>query len=141
LVTEFAKDLVYDEHYKALSCQNFVFANQEYRLSRLQSSVDYAIVDSPILLSAIYAPEGYPSSFIDFCFDMFDCYDNMNYFIERNHIYNDIGRMQNEEEAKIIKEKIFNFLESRNIKYKILTAGDDVPEHIYYKDLWDKVII
>ena len=73
LVTEFAKDLVYDEHYKALSSQNFVFANQEYRLSRLESSVDYAIMDSPILLSAIYAPEGYPGSFINFCYDMFSC--------------------------------------------------------------------
>ena len=43
LVTEFAKDLVYDEHTKALSCQNFVFANQEYRLSRLKNKVDIVI--------------------------------------------------------------------------------------------------
>ena len=64
----------------------------------------------------------------------------MNYFIERNHIYNDIGRMQNEEEAMVIKEKILNFLETRNVKYKILTAGDDVPEIIYYKDLSSKIL-
>ena len=53
LVTEFAKDLVYEDHTMALSEQNYVFANQEYRLARLEGKIDYAISDSPLILSNI----------------------------------------------------------------------------------------
>ena len=52
LVTEFAKDLVWDERHKALQNQAFVFGNQFYRLSRLENEVDVAVVDSPLMLNS-----------------------------------------------------------------------------------------
>ena len=133
LVTEFAKDLVYDENTKVLSCQNFVFANQEYRISRLKNKVDIVITDSPILLSAIYAPDSYPESFKKFCLDMFNQYNNINFFIKRNHIYSDVGRLQTEDEAKEIGQRILKFMGESGVACFPLVAGDDIPNSIYYK--------
>ena len=54
LVTEFAKDMVWDENKKAIYNQAYVFGNQYYRISRLENEVDVVITDSPTLLSIIY---------------------------------------------------------------------------------------
>ena len=49
LVTEFAKDLVYQESYFRLKDQLMIFARQNHKLWVLKDKVDYAIVDSPLL--------------------------------------------------------------------------------------------
>jgi nicotinamide riboside kinase len=139
LVTEFAKDLVYEKNLKALSEQNYIFANQEYRLSRLKDSVDYVITDSPIILSNIYAKD-YPHSFHIFCEEMFSRYNNVNIFINRNHEYSTDGRTQTENEAQEISLRIKNYLREFKIPFKNFTAGDDTPEEIY-KQLLNKKII
>lgn len=139
LVTEFAKDLVYEENHKALSEQNYVFANQEYRLSRLKNKVDFVITDSPLILSLIYV-KNYPYSFHSFCVDMFDQYDNLNLFIQRNHNYVEEGRTQSEEEAKNIDRDIRHYLREYNYNYKIYEAGDNTPQLIF-DDLWTYKII
>lgn len=131
LVTEFAKDLVYENNRLALSEQNYVFANQNYRLFRLSDKVDYVITDSPLLLSTFYASINYPNSFYDFCLDVFNSYENINFFIERNHIYSKEGRFQNEEEADMISEAIKEYLKDNKIHYKIYKAGNDTPEEIF----------
>ena len=130
LVTEFAKDLVYEDNRVALSEQNYVFANQEYRLCKLKGKVDYAITDSPIVLSNIYAKH-YVKSFNSFCLDMFNSYENINIFIERNHEYSPVGRLHNEEEANNLAESIRKYLNYYRIDYHTFIAGDDTPNQIY----------
>lgn len=131
LVTEFAKDLVYDESLRMLSRQNYVFAHQEYRLSRLKNKVDIAITDSPLLLSTFYAPLDYPKSFTDLCKDLYHTYDNYNFFIERNHQYVEEGRLQDEKESDEISEKILKFLLENNQYYISYLASDNTPNKIY----------
>lgn len=140
LVTEVAKEHVYEKNAKALSEQNYVFANQEYRLAVLRDVVDFVITDSPIILSNIYVKEKYPSSFNKFCFDMFKSYDNINFYIERNHLYSHVGRNQNEEEADEIGEKIKNFLHYYLIDSTTFVAGDNTPNEIYNYLIENKLI-
>ena len=131
LVTEFAKDLVYEDHTMALSEQNYVFANQEYRLARLEGKIDYAISDSPLILSNIYCSLLYPQSFEQFCLDMFNRYENINFFIQRNHVYSEIGRINDETESTNLTIEIEQYLIENNFTYKSYLAGDFVPELIY----------
>jgi len=133
LVTEFAKDLVYEGSNHALSQQNYVFANQEYRIARLIDKVDIAITDSPLILSTFYAKDSYPKSFTQLCIDLFNGYDNVNYFIKRNFEYSPLGRNQTIEEAILIDKKIISFLITEGFHFEIITAGDDIPELIYNK--------
>ena len=47
MVTEFAKDIVWEERTELLKEQIYVFTNQNYRLFRVNGKVDIIITDSP----------------------------------------------------------------------------------------------
>jgi tRNA uridine 5-carbamoylmethylation protein Kti12 len=49
LVTEYAKDLTWNEAQKVLQNQVYVFAKQQHRFWRLKNKVDIVVTDSPIL--------------------------------------------------------------------------------------------
>ena len=50
-IQEFAKELVWSDSTHLLSQQNYIFAEQERRLNRLNQKIDVAISDSPLILS------------------------------------------------------------------------------------------
>jgi len=114
---EFAKELVWDESYKILENQIFVFANQHQRIFRLLDKVDVVITDSPILLSVFYG-EGKNDLLKDLIIGEYSKMNNLDIFLERTKPYNPVGRMQNEAQAKDIDAEI------KNLLYKIpLTTG------------------
>lgn len=132
LVTEFAKELVWADSAHLLSKQNFIFANQEHRLNRLANKVEIAITDSPLLLSAFYAPEDYPLSFKQSVFDFFDSYQNINIFIERSHRYSAVGRLQDQAGADALSSSMKQFLLDNGIPYYTVTADDANPVYLCY---------
>lgn len=95
LVTEFAKDKVWDNNMEAFKSENqvYMFGNQFYRVSRLLDKVDYIITDSPILLSNVYNKSDMLSRhFMDAVRDCHNSLENINYYIERVKPFNPIGR-------------------------------------------------
>lgn len=54
LVTEFAKDKVWEKNNTALDNQIYIFAKQQYRIARCADKVDVIVTDSPLFLSAFY---------------------------------------------------------------------------------------
>lgn len=132
LVNEFAKELVWADSAHLLSQQNYVFAHQEHRLNRLIGKVEIAITDSPLLMSAFYAPADYPVSFKQSVFDLFQVYQNINIFVERSHEYAAEGRIQNEEEADALSESMKRFLSENGIPYYSITANDANPVYLSY---------
>ena len=125
LVTEFAKDLVYENQYDLLKTdQLFILANQNRRLQRLlnnEQRVDYVITDSPLLLSNVYAQlNNYKilDSLSKFTLDLFNSYDNINFFLNRDKSnFNHNGRTQDLKEAIKIDELIILYLNENNIEY------------------------
>lgn len=132
LITEYAKELVWTDSAHLLSNQNYVFSQQEHRLNRLVNKVEIAITDSPLLLSAFYAPPEYPVSFKQSVFDFFQSYQNINIFVERSHKYAEEGRLQNQEEADALSESMKRFLADNGIPYYSVTANDANPIYLCY---------
>ena len=54
LVTEFAKDKVWEESKAVFENQAYIFGKQYFRISRLEGKVDAIVTDSPLILSCYY---------------------------------------------------------------------------------------
>jgi hypothetical protein len=109
LVTEFAKDLTWENRKYTLENQLYILAKQYHRMWRLKDQVTVTITDSPILLSLIYGGQkpGYIQKTILHYFNEFN---NVNYFLKRNKKYNPNGRNQTEYEARQLDSIILKTL-------------------------------
>lgn len=130
-VHEVAKDFVWENWSHIFGEQDYIFAHQHRLIRRLTyHDIDYAIVDSSILLSLFYMPEDFPQSFRQFVRDAFETYDNINIFLHRNHIirYVQAGRNENEQEAIEKDLAIRTYFDEHNIPYHIVFAGDQAVQ-------------
>ena len=119
-VSEYAKDLVWDERFDLLDGapehQKAIYEEQDRRVQRLLGKVDVVVTDSPSLLSLMYIKEPDP----DFTKDVlsrFNSQQNFNLFINRGKTYQQIGRLQTLDESKAIDRSIINFLQTNGIYY------------------------
>jgi hypothetical protein len=131
LVTEFAKDKTWEGNTLALSCQEYVFGKQSYRLARCRDDVDVIITDSPLPLAIIYNTNpalGQP--FNEVILSVFDTYDNVNFFIKRGKAYNPKGRNQTEAESDALAEDILHMLDYHRIDYGIVEGDMDGYDYI-----------
>lgn len=118
LITEFAKDKTWEDNKMALSNQAYVFGKQSYRMSRCADKVDVLITDSPLFLSALYnQDEVLGEDFNKVVLNVFNSYENINIFVNRNKPYNPIGRNQTEEESDNLSVSLKEILNKYNINY------------------------
>lgn len=127
MALEYAKDKVWEESYKILDDQIYVFGKQLHRIFRLKDKVDVVITDSPLPLSIYYDKSANPY-FADLVMNQFNEFNNINYFIVRDDTYNPKGRMQTEQEAKEIDSVVSLILGHYNIKYTEVTKSKAVDK-------------
>ena len=130
---EFVKEYIHTGNENLLAYQNYIFAQQERQLRILSDSreAEFAITDAPLLLSVFYAPEQYPVYFKDLVFEIFNSYDNINFFINRKHPYSFNGRIHNEEKSDLISKKMKAFLINHNIVYTEINSIDDIKAKVF----------
>lgn len=129
LVTEFAKDKVWERSTDVLDNQIYIMGKQYHRLWRLKDQVDYIVTDSPILLSLIYGKKE-SQAFAALVKDLYGRFNNLDIFLYRSKPYNPRGRLQTEEEAKALDGKILEMLNKEDITYKKMPADLLAPEDI-----------
>lgn len=133
LVTEYAKDAVWERRHNLFDDQIYIFAKQQRRIARLKGhGIDWVITDSPIPLGLIYTKlESYGPSFPNLVMEIFGQYENFNFLLSRNWKYNPIGRNQKDEnEAVIFDQKVTSLLKSWDMLFKIVTAGESAVDYI-----------
>jgi hypothetical protein len=126
LVTEYAKDLVYDGSLKHTQARD-ILNTQYIRQSRLYGKVDYIITDSPLLLSAIYSTE---HNTIKSAHARFNKFNNINFFIHRVKPYASYGRAQTEQEARDLCVRIRRLLLLCDISHTSILGNRDAPTKI-----------
>lgn len=128
LVTEYAKDLVYEEDFDTLNnYQDEIFVEQLSRVRRLKGKVQFAVVDSPLILSAVYhvinASSDIPSTliadeFTDYVAETFKNYNNINIYLRREMSpYNIEGRVHTAEQSAQIDKLIRNTMYRYDVPY------------------------
>ena len=123
LVTEVAKDYVWDENYKVLKNQHLIFAQQLQRVARLEGAVDVVITDSPLLLSVIYKPSTVTEVFDDVVFEEFNRFNNINIVVKRVKEFNPVGRIHNQHESDQLYGDIKKFLDDNDVKYNEVSGN------------------
>ena len=127
-VPEYAKDLTWGKQYSLLVEQGFILAHQYEAVRKLVGhDIDFAVLDTSILLGLMYMPPWYPASFKPFLMDMYNSYDNINIYLQRNPKipYVETGRNQTYEEALQKDKEVLEFLNHEKIRYDVVMAGDD----------------
>lgn len=115
LVTEFAKDLTWEENFNSLNNQLYVSGCQSNRLSRLKNKVDVVVTDSPLPIGILYFNSHTPKALKDVILEDFSQYKNVNFRIIRNKPYNPVGRNQTEAQSDEIADKIVDLIQENNI--------------------------
>ena len=119
LVTEYAKDLCYEENKFKINYQLQVFTEQLWRLKRLENKVDIVISDTSLLLGLIYSTEKNPY-FNDLLLWEYKNIKHLTYFIQNNFTYQESGRFHNYEESLKVESSIIDMFKQYDINHTVL---------------------
>ena len=126
LVTEFAKDKTWEHNQEALKNQAYMFGNQYYRISRCSDKVDVIVTDSPLPLSIVYnTDKKLGTKFNEVVLNVFNSFDNINFYVQRVKPYNPVGRNQTEEQSNQLTGPILNLLLNNYIPYKQINGDKE----------------
>lgn len=128
LVTEYAKDMVFEGRNNILMDQVYILAKQNRRLERLREKVDVVVTDSPLILGLLYAPKDYYKFYEPLTLEIFNSYNNVNLYLTstKGLEYKVEGRNQTKEEAGIIHQDVKKLLDRINLTYSTV---DIDPSH------------
>ena len=135
IVTEYAKDLVWEDSAHKLEYQIYVFAKQLHRVHRLLGKVDVVVSDSPTLLSLVYGSDQTSPEFKALVKSEHNKMNTFNVFTTRVKPYNPNGRNETEEEAKIVDEKIRAVLPAFDLE----APGDDRLPHLVFAKIMERL--
>ena len=129
LITEYAKDLVWEGRLHLSRNDIEIFTEQLKRQHRLKGKVDVMVTDSPILLSSIYI-EPFDELFHATVMREFKKYNNLNFFIKRVKPYMKIGRAETKNGAKKIDDRVVEFLDREQVIYEKRLGDNDTVNYI-----------
>ena len=119
MALEFAKDKVWEESFKTMDDQIYIFGKQFHKIWRLKDKVDVIICDSPLPISIVYDKEN-SDAFHKLIIEQFNKFENYNFLLERGGEYQTEGRVQTEEEAREVDKVVKNVLDTYGINHMTL---------------------
>lgn len=129
LVTEFAKDLVWERSWSPMENQIYMLGQQYHRLHRLIGKVDFVVTDAPILLQLYYG-RNMPASFQQLVLDLYGEMNNHNFFLVRPEQYNPNGRRQNKSEAEEVDKYLCWKMGLHGLPAEHIVTNRDAPQEI-----------
>lgn len=139
LVREYIKNWIWEERTILESDQLYILAKQHRSERILYGKVKVIVTDSPMWLTVIYEKALSQKPYIcKLAIDKYlkeseDIAEHYHIFLNRIHPYQTEGRMQSEEEAKEIDQKIKNFLSEEKIPFIEIDADKDAESYIMNK--------
>jgi len=107
----------------SLENQSMLYAEQLAAMEVLQGKVDFAVTDSPTLLSAQYLAEP-DEAFSRRALEDFNGFRNFNVFIKRGSDYSERGRIHTAEQAVEIDSRLKEMLDGYAIYYGTYSRDD-----------------
>jgi hypothetical protein len=134
LVTEFAKDLVYEQRHHTFTDQIYIFGKQYHRIQRLMGQVSVIVTDSPLLLTPVYDSEKRPT-LEKLAVEEHNKMWTYNVFLKRKKPFNPKGRIHGEEHAKDIDYQVADMLLKHEIAFETFDGTIEGKDAIVKKIL------
>lgn len=134
-VPEYPKYLVYSQHNRMLMDQFKIFAEQRHYIDILRDhAVNYAVVDSPLLLGLLYGEkyETVDEDFAKVILKEFNTFDNVNFFVTRTVPFDEVGRVESMEESDDDSNHLRELLNKHNINYVEINTTTGIDEILKY---------
>jgi len=143
LVSEFAKELVWEKRNEAFNDRLYMHAEQNHRLMMMNGALDFIITDSPLILTSVYNryylddvhSKEYNQMIDTVTSQTWNLYDNITFYLERDVHYDTNGRRESLKEACEIDEKIKQYLFDNKIPYIDIkdrnTAVDQIIDELH----------
>jgi nicotinamide riboside kinase len=132
LVSEYAKELVWEERMETMKNEVYLFGKQHQRLFRLKNKVQYIITDRPLILSQFYNSKYGDSSqeFKNIVLHEVRKYNNFNIFLHRSKPYISKGRNQTEEESNEFSKEILSMMKDLGENVIEVVATEELVEDL-----------
>lgn len=131
LVTEYAKDMTWENRMNILSDQLYVLAKQHRRVARLEDKVDWIVTDAPFILGLVYVEPTYLKTFEPLVLELWERYNNHCFMLDRKNLaYQNVGRNQDQLGAMELDDKLHRLLTSRRIPYREIITSDSAVDEI-----------
>jgi hypothetical protein len=138
---EFYKELILEDSYKAaFGGQLYILGEQNRRLARLEGKNEFAVTDCPLLLIGYYTPEEYIPGFSEFVKNLYNRYNNINYFILRKHNFEKEKRIHSEEQSNKIAEELLEMLNNYKIPFKVFNSCHEISALIIEDMVREKIL-
>lgn len=146
LCREYAKYLtVTERNWQLREEQLFLFSKQHHEQFILRGKYKFAITDSPLLLTAFYAPKDVtPAAFYDSVKDYNDTYINLNFLMTRNlsdpnERFEEQGRWHKRTDSIENHLQQVEFLKEWGVEYEEVAINKQTPFVLFSKILeWEK---
>lgn len=131
LITEFAKDKVWEESTEVFRNQVYIFGKQYFRMSRCIDKVDVIVTDSPLLLSKFYNQSDIlGDEFDNLVVKVFHSFNNKSFLLNRVKPYNPNGRFQTESESDAMSSSMRDLLMSNRVDFLEVDGCEDGYDQI-----------
>ena len=140
---EYFKELILEGTDKCrFGGQLMVLAEQNKRLDRCVETNDFVITDCPLPLIGYYTHKagGYAPSFDKMANEMYEMYDNVVYFIERTHAFEEEKRNHSDIQSRLIEQELPIYLEERGISFKRVKSHNNLVEELVKDMVFSNVI-
>jgi adenylate kinase family enzyme len=127
MAPEYVKEVVWEESFKKIDNQIYIFGKQHNRIHRLLGKVQVVITDSPLLNSIVYY-NGINEYFDKLVVQEHNNMNNLSFYLNRGFDYVQNGRMQTIEKAIQIDEKFKEVLNENKIDYTDVKGPYDIDE-------------
>ena len=139
MATEYTKDKVWEEDYRAMDDQIYIIGKQFHRISRLIDKVDIVIMDTSLLSSIIY-DKNKSDALKQLCIEAFNRFNNMVFFIERGDNYQSEGRREDESQSIKIDEEYKKLMDELQVPYTYISKNENAVDLIIQKLKTEKYI-
>ena len=131
MVTEFAKELIWEKRYDTFKDELYIFAKQNHRLFIVNGKVDIIITDRPLILTIPYNRTYgnkdnslFNSSLENIVISTHNLYNNVNILLNRTKPYNPNGRNQSEAESDKLAIVFKNIVDEFGLDYTQMDADE-----------------